>query len=108
VRGVLHSFTDNKHNLDKAIERGLYIGVNGIATFTKSSEQLDVYRAIPLQSLLLETDAPFLTPTPYRGSINEPKNVRVVAEFVAKLRGESFEKLAAATTHNAHALFGLS
>lgn len=108
LRGVLHSFTDTKQNLDKAIERGLYIGVNGIATFTKNPEQLEVYRSIPLTNLLLETDAPFLTPTPYRGSINEPKNVRVVAEFVAKLRGESLEDIAAATTHNAHTLFGLS
>jgi TatD DNase family protein len=108
LRGVLHSFTDSKQNLDKAIERGLYVGVNGIATFAKNPEQSEVYRSIPLSNLLLETDAPFLTPTPYRGSINEPKNVRVIAEFVANLRGASLENIAAATTHNAHTLFGLS
>jgi len=107
IRGVLHSYTDTQANLDKALERGLYIGVNGIATFAKSQSQLDVYRAVPLQKLLLETDAPFLTPTPYRGTINQPKRVGTIAEFVASLRGESLEQLAAATTQNAHDLFGI-
>ena len=107
IRGVLHSYTDNLQNLSKALDRGLFIGINGIATFTKSMSQLEVYRAVPLQKLLLETDAPFLTPTPYRGTINEPKRVGTIAEFVASLRGESLEQLALATTSNAHNLFGL-
>jgi TatD DNase family protein len=110
IRGVLHSYTDNQDNLDKALQRGLYIGVNGIATFAKNMSQLEVYRAVPLQKLLLETDAPFLTPTPYRGTINEPKRVGTIAEFVADLRterGESLEQLALATTCNAHDLFGI-
>ncbi len=108
ARGVLHSFTDSADNLAKAIERGLYVGVNGIATFAKDPELIDVYRTIPLQKLLLETDAPFLTPNPYRGSINEPKRVGVVAEFLAKLRGESRTDLANLTTNNAIKLFGLN
>ena len=107
IRGVLHSYTDNQANLNKAVERGLYVGVNGIATFAKSMSQLEVYRAVPLQKLLLETDAPFLTPTPYRGTINEPKRVETIAKFVASLRGESLEQLALATTCNAHDLFGI-
>ena len=107
LRGVLHSFTDSRENLRKAVDRGLYIGVNGIATFTKNLSQLEVYRAVPLQKLLLETDAPFLTPTPYRGTINEPKRVGTIAEFLAKLRGESLEQLAFATTRNSHELFGI-
>jgi TatD DNase family protein len=107
IRGVLHSYTDSQANLDKALERGLYIGVNGIATFAKSMSQLEVYRAVPLQKLLLETDAPFLTPSPYRGTINEPKRVGTIAKFVASLRGESLEQLALATTGNAHDLFGI-
>jgi TatD DNase family protein len=107
IRGVLHSFTDTKENMQRALDHGLYIGVNGIATFTKNSAQLETYKAIPLQKLLLETDAPFLTPTPYRGTINEPKHVRVTAEFLSKLRGESLERLAVATTANAQKLFGL-
>ncbi|HVX24467.1 MAG TPA: TatD family hydrolase [Candidatus Saccharimonadales bacterium] len=107
IRGVLHSFTDNRENLNKALERGLYIGVNGIATFAKDPAQHVIYRTIPLQKLLLETDAPFLTPTPYRGTINESKRVGTIAEFMASLRDESLEHLAAVTTHNAQTLFGL-
>ena len=107
IRGVLHSFTDSAENLKKALARGLYIGVNGIATFTKSPAQLDVYRGIPLEKLLLETDAPFLTPTPYRGNINEPKQVATIADFVARLRSENRQALAEATTSNARTLFGI-
>jgi TatD DNase family protein len=107
VRGVLHSFTDNAENLAKAIDRGLCIGVNGIATFAKDPKQLDVYKSIPSGNLLLETDAPFLTPTPYRGSINEPKRLGVVADFMANLRGEDRAGLAAQTTANAKQLFKL-
>ena len=107
VRGVLHSYTDNQANLQIALQKGLYICVNGIATFAKAPEQLAMYRAIPLTSLLLETDAPFLTPVPHRGKMNEPKYVRVTAEFLADVRGERLLDLAAATTANATALFGI-
>jgi TatD DNase family protein len=107
VRGVLHSFTDSMINLDKALGRGLYIGVNGIATFAKDPAQLEVYRRVPLQRLLLETDAPFLTPVPYRGNINEPKYIREIADFIAQLRGDRPAQLASTTTTNACQLFGL-
>lgn len=107
VRGVLHSFTDNAENLHKAMDRNLYIGVNGIATFAKNPAQLGVYREVPLQKLLLETDAPFLTPVPYRGNINEPKRVRTVMEFLSGLRGEDRDVLGRATTRNVHQLFGI-
>lgn len=107
IRGVLHSFTDNQANLEKAVERGLYIGVNGIATFSKQSEKNVTYITIPQRLLLLETDAPFLTPTPYRGKICEPKHVLVTAEFLSQLRDESLSELAAATTKNARQLFGV-
>jgi TatD DNase family protein len=107
IRGVLHSYTDNAENLAKAIEKGLYIGVNGIATFAKKESLINVYKNVPLKKLLLETDAPFLTPTPYRGSINEPKRIGAVADFMAELRGESLEQLATTTTNNAKILFGI-
>lgn len=107
VRGVLHSFTGAEDDARKAQERGLYIGVNGIATFTKDHAQLEVYRTIPLEKLLLETDAPFLAPKPYRGTTNEPKHVATIAEFLAKLRGANLQELATVTTHNARQLFGL-
>lgn len=105
VRGVLHSFTDNLTNLERGLERGLYIGVNGIATFAKNDEQRVIYRTIPQQALLLETDAPYLTPTPYRGKVCEPKHVRATAEYLSDLRGEPLAQIASATTANAHKLF---
>jgi TatD DNase family protein len=81
--------------------------VNGIATFVKDPVQLEVYQQVPLQKLLLETDAPFLTPTPYRGRINEPKQVERIATFLSELRHESQKELAAATTRNSQQLFGV-
>jgi TatD DNase family protein len=107
IRGVLHSFTDSSENLDKALERNLYIGVNGIATFTRDPAQVKMYKSIPKSRLLLETDAPFLTPSPYRGTICEPYHINVIANFLAELRGESLEDLAGSTTDNALALFRL-
>ena len=107
VRGVLHSFTDSAENLAQALERDLHIGVNGIATFTKDKTQLAMYRSIPLQKLLLETDAPFLTPSPYRGSINEPMQVGTISELLAELRDEDHAELARVTTGNARNLFGI-
>jgi TatD DNase family protein len=107
IRGVLHSFTDNIENLQAGLERGLYVGVNGIVTFSKDEQMRVMYRTIPLDRLLLETDSPFLTPTPYRGTINEPKHTRLVAEFLGGLRDENLAKIAEATTKNAEALFRL-
>ncbi|HPR10374.1 MAG TPA: TatD family hydrolase [Candidatus Saccharibacteria bacterium] len=107
LKGVVHSFTDTTTQLDKALNRDLYIGLNGIMTFTKDQKQLAAAKAVPLERLLLETDAPFLTPKPLRGKINEPKNVSITAEFLAQLRGEELSTLAAATTKNARQLFGL-
>jgi len=108
VRGVLHSFTDSPENLEKALKKGLYIGVNGISTFTKDEKQQAMYDSIPLGRLLLETDAPFLTPHPFRGKINEPAYVKLVAEYHAARRGISLEEITVATTANARALFALS
>lgn len=107
VTGVIHSFTADKAILDKCIERGLYIGLNGIMTFTKDQSQLDAAKAVPLDRLLLETDAPFLTPVPFRGTICQPKHVVSTAEFLSDLRQERLEELAVATTQNALTLFRL-
>lgn len=107
IRGVLHSFTDSADNLAKALEHGLYIGVNGIASFAKNPEQLEVYRSIPLSNLLLETDSPFLAPVPYRGKINQPSQLNAVADFLSQLRSEDRQLLADTTTKNAEGLFGI-
>ncbi len=105
IRGVIHSFTATEKELSQVLARGLYIGLNGIMTFTKDPAQLAAAKLVPLDRLLLETDAPFLTPDPYRGTICEPKHVRVTAEFLADLRRESLAEIATATTQNAQMLF---
>lgn len=105
--GVLHSFTDSAANLAYGLEQGLYIGVNGIATFAKNPAQQAVYASVPLERMLLETDAPYLTPLPHRGSINQLQHVRDVAEFVARTRNVEIRQVASQTTANARALFNL-
>ena len=105
IRGVLHSFTDTTQNLEEALHRGLYIGVNGISTFTKDTSQQEMFDRIPLERILFETDAPFLTPKPFRGSINEPAFVRIVAQFHADRRDLTLEELAATSSANARELF---
>ncbi len=107
LRGVMHSFSAYTPQLEQALSRGLYIGLNGIMTFTKDNKQLEAAKHIPLDKLLLETDAPFLTPVPFRGKICEPKHIVRTAEFLADLRGESLEELASATTKNAEELFNI-
>lgn len=107
VRGVLHCFTDSMATLDQALNRGLYIGVNGISTFTKDSSQQQMFASIPLEKILLETDAPFLTPKPFRGKINEPVYVVEVAKHLAEVRNLPLDEVLAKTTANTQALFAL-
>lgn len=107
IRGELHSFTDTRKQLEAGLERGLFVGVNGISTFTKDLAQKELFATIPLDRLLLETDAPFLTPVPKRGTVNEPAFVRYVAEFHAEVRNISTEVVTNATTANAIKLFAL-
>lgn len=108
IRGVIHSFTATKKELDEVLTRGLYVGLNGIITFSKDQNQLDAAKAVPLQNLIIETDAPYLTPVPLRGTINEPKNVVLTAEFLSNLRGESLREFATVSTENAEKLFNLN
>ena len=107
IRGVIHSFTATTKELDQILTRGLFVGLNGIMTFTKDDKQLEAAKSVPLDRLVLETDTPFLTPKPFRGKINEPKNVVVIAEFLSDLRGESLKELSEATTNNSNQLFNL-
>jgi TatD DNase family protein len=107
LRGVVHSFSAGPAELEQILGRGLYVGLNGIMTFTKKPEQLKAAKKVPLDKLLIETDAPFLTPVPFRGRVCEPKHVRVTAEFLAHLRHETLQEFAAATTQNAKDLFSI-
>jgi TatD DNase family protein len=105
ISGVLHSFTDSLETLQKALDEDLYIGVNGISTFAKDKQAM--WDQIPLEKMLLETDAPFLTPVPHRGKVNEPAFVRNVAEYHAERRGVELEHLARVTSANASKLFSI-
>lgn len=108
VTGVVHSFSSTKYDLEQILARkGLYVGLNGIMTFTKQQSQLEAAKSVPLDRLLLETDAPFLTPAPYRGRICKVKHVKVTAVFLAELRDETLEHIAEATTDNARKLFNV-
>lgn len=107
VHGVLHSFTDTQANLEKGFKRGLYVGVNGISTFTKDSAQREMYASIPVERMLLETDAPFLAPMSRRGHTNQPAFIGEIAEFHAGLRNMPSDELAQVTTQNAKKLFSL-
>ena len=84
---------------------GFYISISGIATFKKSDELRKIIQTIPLDRLLLETDAPYLAPMPYRGRRNEPSFMVHTAQEVAQLKGLSLQDLAIQTTHNFHTLF---
>ena len=107
VRGVFHSFSGSSEELSRIFESGdFYIGINGIVTFKKSSLR-ETLSAIPLDRLLLETDAPYLAPVPYRGKRNEPAFVRHTAEFIAnELHMETLE-IETITYKNACRLFNL-
>lgn len=107
IKGVIHSFSADTEQLEESLKRGLFIGLNGIMTFTKDPIQLEAAKKVPLDKLVLETDAPFLAPKPFRGQTCEPKHVVTTAEFLADLRGEKLEDLAQQTTKNALNLFKL-
>jgi TatD DNase family protein len=105
LRGVVHSFTDTIATMEQALTRDLYIGVNGIATFAKDKQAL--YAAIPYQKMLLETDAPYLTPVPHRGKVNEPALLEHVAKHLANLQSINLQELSRATEASATHLFTL-
>lgn len=104
-RGVMHCFTSNLEDARKYIELGFYISFSGIVTFSK--ELAAVAKELPLDKIVIETDAPYLTPVPFRGKRNEPAYVKHTAEFLAQLKGVGFEELAAATTNNAKKILNI-
>jgi len=103
--GVLHSFSGDLDTAQKAIQMGFFIGVTGPVTFKNAKKRQELIAAIPLEHLLLETDAPFLTPHPNRGHRNEPANIQFVANKVAELHKESLARVAGQTCMNAKKLF---
>jgi TatD DNase family protein len=107
VAGVMHCFTESLEVAQAAMAMGFYISFSGIVTFKSAKELQAVARAVPLERMLIETDAPYLAPVPMRGKTNEPGFVRHVAEFLADLKGVPLAELAEATTRNFRTLFGV-
>jgi len=107
LRGVVHSFSNDWLTAEKILERNLYIGLNGIITFSTSEGLAQTLQKLPLSSVLLETDSPYLTPVPFRGRINSPQYVVEVGKHLAKIKEEDLEKIADVTTINASELFNI-
>jgi len=106
-RGVIHSFTAGPDEAARYLELGWYLAFNGVATFPRATEVHEAARVCPPDRLLIETDAPYLAPVPLRGRRCEPAHVAHTLAQVARLRGETVEDLAVATSANARRLFGL-
>lgn len=104
---VMHCFSGSLEFAKECIKKGFYIALGGVVTFKNAKKAHEVAKNIPLEHLLLETDAPYLTPEPYRGKRNEPAYTKFVAEEIAKLRGISPDEVANATTQNARKVFGI-
>jgi TatD DNase family protein len=102
---VLHCFTESWSLAAAALDLGFYISISGIVTFRNADNVREVARRVPLERLLVETDAPWLAPVPHRGRRNEPRYVVDTASYLADLRGETLEVLATATTANFYRLF---
>ncbi len=105
--GVFHCFTGTLEEAKSALNKGFYISISGIVTFKKSKDLQDVAKYVPLEKMLIETDAPFLAPEPYRGKRNEPAFVVETAKKIAELKNISLEEVASQTTLNAKTLFGI-
>ncbi len=105
--GVIHCFTSDAAAARTFLDLGFYLSFSGIVTFKNAGALRDIARWVPLDRLLMETDAPFLAPVPLRGRRNEPAHVRFVAETLARVRGVGVEALANACTRNARTLFRL-
>ena len=105
VGGVMHCFTEDWEMAQAALALNFYISFSGIVTFKNAKQVQEVARRVPHDRILVETDAPYLTPVPFRGKSNQPAYVYHVAQFLADLRGESFEDFAAQTTENYKRLF---
>lgn len=104
---IMHCFSGSLEFAKECVKKGFYIALGGVVTFKNAKKAHEIAKDIPLECLLLETDAPYLTPVPYRGKRNEPAYVKFVAEEIAKIKGISFEEVANITTENARRAFGI-
>ncbi len=102
---LLHCFSSSESLARKALDLGVYISISGIVTFKNALELQQIVKFLPLNSLLTETDAPYLAPVPHRGKTNQPAYTRNVVEFIAQLKGLEWQEVAAQTTENFFGLF---
>ncbi len=106
LKGVFHCFSGNELQAQEVIERGMYIGLGGVLTF-KNSDLKNIVKNIEMKHLVLETDSPYLAPTPFRGKRNESSYTLTIAEYLADLKGISLEEVAMSTTGNSIKLYGV-
>ncbi len=104
--GVIHCFSGDYHTAKEYLCLGFFISFSGMVTFNRSAELRDAASKIPLERILCETDSPYLTPVPYRGKPNEPRNVVYVVRLISELRGLSFEEFSKIVSENVTELFG--
>lgn len=102
---IMHCFSGSWEFAKECIKKGFYIALGGVVTFKNAKKVHEIAKNIPLEHLLLETDAPYLTPEPYRGKRNEPAYINFAAEKIAEIRGISFDEIAQETTKNANEVF---
>ena len=107
VKGIIHSFSGSLETALEYIKMGNLLGVNGVITF-KNAKIKDVFAKIPLESIVLETDSPYLTPEPFRGHSNEPAHIIEIAKFISDLKGVSLESLAKITNNNLNKMFNFN
>ena len=107
VGGIMHAFSGSPEIADRVLKIGFMISLGGPVTFKNAKQPKEVAKYVPLDKLLIETDAPFLTPHPHRGKRNEPAYVKLVAEEIAKLRDISYEEVAKATSDNALKIYNI-
>ena len=105
LKGVFHCYSGGKKRIEKVNQLGFYFGIDGNLTYDEGLQ--NVSKLIPLEKILLETDAPLLSPEPFRGQRNEPKNIKTIAESLAKIKNISFKKIAQITTQNSQKLLNL-
>jgi TatD DNase family protein len=108
VGGIMHCFVEDLATAERAMELGFYISFSGIVTFNSAKELKEVAKVVPADRILVETDAPYLAPVPYRGKSNQPAYVREVAEYIAELRGVSYLEIAEQSGENFNRLFRLN
>ena len=107
-KGLMHCFSGSVEMMREVIKLGMYISLGGTVTFKNARHSVDCAREVPLNRLLLETDAPYLSPVPFRGKRNDSRNIRYVAEKIAEIRGMTKEEIINITFENAERFYGLA